>query len=122
MSPMPPPPNEPTTPKGLVGIITDRDGNNIGSGVGVVIANETQSSNYRELIRANGEIIHNLANMPTWAENDIVRIQVHDGFNHDVWFVKVSNIGIESITRSITPLISIDRHITRKGLRGLVKR
>lgn len=101
--PMPPPPAAPVKPHILVGILTDRKGNNISTGTPVLAYNETHAGMNRILSRAGGEILINLANMSAWAVNDRVRIQVIDTKgNGEVWYVKPqSGTGITSVTKTV---------------------
>ena len=101
--PMPPPPAIPVKPHTLVGVLTDRHGNNITTGTPVIAVNETHTGSKRVLSRAGGEILINLANMLAWSVNDIVRVQVIDSKgNGEVWYVSpASGTGSTLITKVI---------------------
>ena len=122
--PMPPPPTTPVKPHILVGILTDRKGNNITTGTPVIAFNETHTGTKRVLSRTGGEILINLANMSAWAVNDNVRIQVIDAKgNGEVWHIKPqSGTGITSVTkvvRAINPVCG--KRTDRFTGRGMVK-
>ncbi len=122
--PMPPPPAAPVKPHILVGILTDRKGNNITTGTPVVAYNETNVGTKRVLSRAGGEILINLASMSAWAVNDKVRIQVIDTKgNGEVWYVKPqSGTGITSVTKVVRTINSVcGKRMDRFTERSVVK-
>lgn len=101
--PMPPPPSSPIKPHVLVGILTDRKGNNINTNTPIISYNETNIGTNRTLSKINGEILINLANMSTWSVNDKIRIQVIDSKgNGEVYYTfPLANTGTTSITKVI---------------------
>lgn len=107
--PMPPAPATPIKPHVLRGVLTDRHGNNITIGTGVIAYDETNVGTDRVASRSGGEILINMANISTWAFNDIVRIQaIDEKGNGEVYYVKpasgTGDTNISKVIRAINPV------------------
>ena len=122
--PMPPPPATPVKPHTLVGVLTDRHGNNITTGTPVIAVNETHAGSKRVVTRSGGEILINLANMSAWTVDDKIRVQVIDTKgNGEVFYVSpasgTGSTSISKVIRAINPVCG--KRIDRFTGRSVVK-
>lgn len=120
--PMPPPPATPVIPNILRGELIDRSGNDIATGVAVIAVNETHAGNRRVLIRANGEILINVANLSAGVAGDKIRMQCIDNKgNGEVWHVSVGSgaTNVSKVVCAVNPVISrrIDKFVMRSAVR-----
>lgn len=124
---MPPPPmpqgTTPIKPHTLVGILTDRDGNNITTGTPVIAVNETHPGNQRVVTRSGGEIQIDLANMSGWEYNDVIRDQaITTKGEGEIWYVSPAmNTGSTSITKTIRAINPMIKRNDKFPIKSMVK-
>lgn len=122
--PMPPPPTTPIKPHILRGVLTDRHGNNITTGTGVIVYDETNVGTDRIASRSGGEILINMANMSDWSFNDVVRVQAIDSKgNGEVYYVSpasgTGDTSISKVIRAINPVCG--KRLDKFPIRSMVK-